>query len=392
MKISRIRIKKSFVAFLFMFTLLTMRGMILGNIMGNIGIIVSFVAVISSLSIKRRHTGNIGIIAMCFLFFAYCVLQGILISDQRSFVIYVGVVWGIEVGMAYVVLDDYDTQDIICRWLIGLLVIVVVSYIISFIMAMLTRWETIQIGNLDYNYTYDAPIFFPITLAYGNGRVGNITVYRLLGFARESGIMQCLYIWAYFKIDTFFNSKTKLLKLLMILGVTFCISATGIILFASTVSIDLLTRRMTKIFSWRTFVTVLIVIAAVFLMMSDSEYGFSYRYLFSYQDRRIAIANGFVELSSAPVFGTGFLRKGMSANIQSDICFLSSIGSVGIVGALLFSLTFLQGLRRTENKREFLTSVAPLYITAIIAQPLYYSPLIYLFLFMRTDKCKERQP
>lgn len=89
-------------------------------------------------------------------------------------------------------------------------------------------------------------------------------------------------------------------------------------------------------------------------MISDSDYGFTYRDLFSYGDRIDAIENGFKEFAASPITGMDFLRKSASCSIQTDICFPSSIGSVGIVGAALFLMTYFIGLVKSKNRREYM--------------------------------------
>jgi len=69
-----------------------------------------------------------------------------------------------------------------------------IPYVISVIIMLISSWDSILITSYDYGYFKETEIFFPFTTTYGNMAFNGIVFKRLLGFARESGIMQIFYI------------------------------------------------------------------------------------------------------------------------------------------------------------------------------------------------------
>jgi hypothetical protein len=86
------------------------------------------------------------------------------------------------------------------------------------------------------------------------------------------------------------------------------------------------------------------------------------------------------------LFGVGFLKTAQDSSILTDICFLASSGQIGIVGCILFLSTYATAFAKSADKRSFLTSNSGFFFTTLFAQPMFYSPVIYMFLFFEYSK------
>ena len=106
----------------------------------------------------------------------------------------------------------------------------------------------------------------------------------------------------------------------------------------------------------------------------------------SYSERSKAFDFAYQEFIKNPLFGSGFMKEYSSSDVQAGIAFLSSVGSVGLIGFILFINIYFQALLRAEDKRKFILCNASFLITTLLAQPVYTSAVIYIFLFCDYSK------
>ena len=392
MKIIRILKQKEYIyfaSFLFFLMLLCLRGMLLGNLYPVLGACCGLGVII--ITFKKNVDNRIKLFFVCLLFWFYCVLQGIITnSNDNGYLVQILLYWIIEVGAALCMFQSKNREKIFIRILIIALCLMVFSYIITFAFGCFLGWEKLLLGKFDYNYFYSSPFFLPLTLGYGSGTIKGITVYRLLGIARESGIMQCIFSWAFFAADHYFK-RAKAIKLLMLLGVIACMSTTGFVLFFATLILNQLTKQIRKVFSFQTAGVILIVLLAVYFLMGDSTFGWRFRFENSFGDRMAAMDYGLKNLQDHFLFGIGFFKNSGIATIQAEVNLIAALGNIGAVGGVLFLLIYFIAFMYAEDKRYFLTTNAVLFLTTLTAQPLYVSPLIYIFLFLNYKKVQDRR-
>ena len=375
--------KKKIILFLEACLLLTMlvcmRGMILGNLYPVFGMAIAFILCL--LNIKKKYDTSLIIFAACCVFWGYCTIQGIFLnSNSRGYLLQIFFYWFLEGGAAYLMFQDQERKKYFCRFIIRILTFIAVSYLLSLLMGLLIGWDKIKLFDLDYNYFYKAPLLFPFTFVYGSGDVAGISIYRLLGIARESGIMQCLFSWAFFSTEKYID-RPKWTKVFLLLGLIGCLSTTGLVIFFSILALNQITKNLNKLFSFQTLGVILVIVIAVLLLLGEGTYGFKFRWENCLYDRTIAMSYGLANFVKHPIFGIGFFRDAGLSTIQAEANFIASLGNIGLVGGFLFFIVYLSALIYSDDKRLFLTSNGDFFLTALTAQPLYMSPLMYVFLF-----------
>lgn len=375
-----------FILFFFMFV--CMKCMLLGNVYPVFGLVCGAVCFIKAA--RRNSNKQLLLYIACCVFWGYCTVQGIAMgSNSRGYLIQTFVFWFIQAGVGFFLFSKREKEHFIISTLIRILALIAAGYLVSLVLGTVVGWSTIKIAELDYNYFYNAPIYLPFTIAYGSGHIGGFEFWRMLGIGRESGITQCLYAWAYFSADKYFADARKI-KILLMIGVVTCLSTTGIVLFFSILIINQLTKNLKRVFSIQTVGIILVVTVAAVFLMSDSTFGLSFRLEKSFADRALAMSYGIDNLKQNPLFGVGFMRS-TGSSVQSEINLIAALGNIGLVGGVLFLLVYIVGLLIAEDKRHYITANGSFFLTALIAQPLYVSPLMYLFLFTNYSKTVSHQ-
>lgn len=373
---------------LFFCMLVCMRCMLWGNSYPVFGLACGAVCFIKAA--RRNSNKRLLLYIVCCVFWGYCVIQGIAKgANSRGYLIQMFVYWCIQAGVGFFLFSKREKEHFIISTLIKVLVLITAGYLVSLVLGTVVGWSTIKIAELDYDYFYKAPVYIPFTVAYGSGHIGGFEFWRMLGIGRESGIMQCLYTWAYFSADKYF-ADTRKIKLMLMIGVVACLSTTGIVLFFSILIINQLTKSLKRVFSLQTVGIILVVVVAAVFLMSDSTFGLTFRLEKSFTDRSIAMAYGLENLKQNLLFGIGFM-KDSGSTVQSEVNLIASLGNIGLVGGILFLLVYITGLVISEDKRQYISANGSFFLTAIIAQPLYFSPLMYLFLFTSYSKTMPRK-
>lgn len=314
--------------------------------------------------------------------FLYCFFQCILLNSDRK-------IAGMQTCMLLVVstiayflaFRRESIEALFMKLVYYVLMGFVISYSISLLIALVAGWESIYLFSIDYGYFTQSHVYFPFTTTYGELSLNGMQLKRLLGFARESGIMQIFYIWAFFNVENYFE-RPLIVKVLMLCGVGACLSTAGFIVFAVSL---ILYMNINKLFSWKTVVACVLVAVMVFVLFYSSGLRIADRAAATVNDRMISIQYGLSVFMKKPLFGGGFYSTLGAPNIQTGLCSLSALGQIGVVGGLLWLSTFLFAYLDAKDKQHFLCSNAALFITAVFAQPMIFAPVMYLFLFLGNE-------
>ena len=376
-------------------TLLYSRGMLLGNGNENIALFASATTIFLCVLIRPEKC-KIAVLITCLLFFSYCFIQPYILGSGNYSKVNQYFVWWIAPAVATcMALGIPRIQKWFCDALIVGLCLISISYIVTFLFSLAVGWDALRIAVIDYNYYYDAPLLFPFTIVYGSGEVGGMTIWRLLGFARESGIMQMLFTWGFFIADSNYR-HSGVIKVLLALGVLACFSTTGLVIFVFAILLNILIDRQSKFISFNTLLIISTVVLLAWILLGSGSYGLSNRLSVSYIDRSTAMEYSAQYLKQAPLFGVGFMSLPDNVGVQWNICLLGSAGQIGYVGLLLFFTIYIVGFfacRTLSGKRCFFFANISFFLTTILAQPLFYSGLIYMFLFFDYDslaKCSYK--
>lgn len=361
--------------------------MLLGMKYISIGMVLFFCVGII-FGIKRNGTIHLAkktglrVYVSSMLLFSYCFIQSIALrSDRLQAGIQTIVLLVFSTTLFYILLSDERVKTLFIKGMYFLLIFFSVSYVISVIIMLISSWDSILITSYDYGYFKETEIFFPFTTTYGNMAFNGIVFKRLLGFARESGIMQIFYIWAFFMTDRYFE-KVAFVRVLLTIGIVACLSTAGFIVFGVSL---FLYMDIKKVLSRRTIIVLALFAVVIYILFFAAGTRIEDRATGTIEQRILAIEFGLNVFKQHPIFGGGFYSTLGNSEIQSGICALSLLGQVGAVGIGLWLMIFLFAFIDSGNKKRFLYANAALFVTAIFAQPMVFAPVMYWFLYVDYD-------
>lgn len=376
-------------AVIFFIGFLMSRPMILGNIYSPIGLGILFIVTVYECCrnrgrIKINH--HFDILKALVVFFIYCAIQGIILRSDRLYDGLQTVVYLLGCAVSfYFLCKNKNVQIAFIRIMYYALSFFSLSFIISSLLMLMKDWNSIHLFDFDYGYFRDVAVYFPFTPTYGDMPFNGVIFKRLLGFSRESGIMQLFYIWGFYMADKYFD-KSLIVKLLMCIGVAGCLSSTGFIVFAISLFFYL---DIKKLFSWKTLIAVTLIIIAVYVLFYAQGTSIASRAQATITDRTIGMATGLSAFMSDPIFGKGFYDTlGQRGGVQVGVSAIASLGQVGIIGFALWLMIYLVSFKSNRFSKRFIYSCVSIVITALFSQPLLAAPAIYIFNFMDYDEHK----
>jgi hypothetical protein len=379
-----------FIAMVLFVSSICYKPMILGNDYAFLGIMgYSFVIVFC----LARKKGKVSIATNThfrtyiagILLFIYCFFQCILLkSDRQTAAIQTCILLILATSAYFVVLGNKGIAVNFIRITYYAMCFFSISYLISLALMFRGGWDSILVTTFDYSYFTKSNIYFPFTTTYGTMPLNGILLRRLLGFARESGIMQVFYIWGFYSADKYFENP-KRVQILMVIGVAACLSTNGFIAFGISLILYL---DINKILSKKTIVIVFLAFMAAYLLFHASGTRISDRAIATIDDRKEGIEYGLQIFKEKPLFGGGFYSTLGDANIQTGICAIASLGQVGIIGISMWLMTYVFAFLDAPNKKRFIYTNIALFITALFGQPMVFAPVMYWFLFTDYDDLK----
>ncbi len=382
------------IAFLLVAASMFYRPMLLGNNYTPIGMILFILAIVFSVirtrwKIKFSRSVHSRTYVTAMLLFVYCFFQAVILhSDRLQAGMQTVVLLMIAVTAFYVGFSNKAVESIFIRIIYFLLMAFVCSYIISIVLMLVWGWNAIQVTSLNYGYFIQTGVYFPFTTTYGNMTFNGIELRRLLGFARESGIMQIFYIWGFYSADKYFKDS-RVVQILMVIGVAACLSTAGFIVFGVSLLFYFDVRSMIKNDGYKHIVVVVtLIVAMVYILFYARGTSISDRSVSTIADRITGIAYGLNVFVHHPIFGSGFYSTLGNANVQTGVCALATLGQVGIVGIGLWLMIFAFAFNDCINKKRFIYTNAALFITAVFAQPMVFAPTMYWFLFCNYDSSR----
>jgi hypothetical protein len=296
------------------------------------------------------------------------------------------------------------------------------SYLITFVLVMAAGMPLRSLEVFSFNIAqagvenrYLIQAYFPFSLAlnYGNVSVAGMEWARATGYMREPGIYQAVVCVAYFGVDYVRGLRWRSFwkgALLLSLFLTFSTAGIGAFLAAALYYYVLANRDMSVAvrkeggtakgsqMSWSTSILAMFVIGAVgywFVYTESFKFGLLRKLALGSGSSRVsAVSEATEALLAHPILGVGYTNK-----IGKGFSFLGVTGEIGVVGIILFLavliLPLLPRIRRRDRILAFL--IAPV-LTALLAQPLFDKPFLYLILALvvayphESDQRNERAP
>lgn len=376
---------------LLLIAFLCCRPMLFGNNYSNIGmylfVILVFVITIRKrgrVIVKRNAKGRVYICSM--ILFIYCLLQCILTRSDRMIAgIQTIILLLVSVTTFYLFLENKNIQTLFCRMLYAAMIIFAISYIISTMIMIIVGWDNILIATYDYGYYRNTDIYFPFTTTYGSMPFMGIIFRRLLGFCRESGLMQIFYVWGFFSADRYFE-KYKIVQVFMVVGLLACFSSAGFIVFAISLFLYFDVRDMLKKKGLiKALIFLILFLFTVYIVFFAQGTSLSSRADATINDRMIGIYYGLSVFMEHPFFGGGFYSTLGNPDIQSGVCAIASLGQIGATGFILWLMTFFFSFAGCTSKKRYIYTNAALFITALFSQPIMFAPAMYIFNFLDCD-------
>lgn len=361
------------------------RPMILGNLFAPFGLIIIFLICLVEL-IRNRFiilkSKNLNILMSSLLLFLYCGFQSAILGSDRLFDGLQTLVYLIVCSISfYVIFSNIFIKTGFIRLLYKLLCFFSLSCVISNILMFVLGWDTIHIFDFDYDYFVDAVIYFPFTPTYGEMSFNGIVFRRLLGFARESGIMQMFYCWGFYNVEKYCRN-TKIVKILMLVGVACCLSTAGFIVFFISL---LFYFDLKNLFNFKTIFIIVSLLGLLYILFFAEGTSIKTRSIRTITDRTNSISNSFEVFFENPIFGKGFYDSLNSNEEQIGINMISSLGQIGITGFILWINIYFITFINSKDKKFFLCSMSPILITALGSQPLFTAPIAYIFNYFDYD-------
>lgn len=214
-------------------------------------------------------------------------------------------------------------------------------------------------------------ILFPFTMLYGKFTTSDFYLLRVAGYFREAGIYQA--ISCFFLLYEFFQRKRIWVMAGLFIGAVFALSTMGLIslsLVLGIIGYYSLKNRLSRILLLTAMVT---FIYPAFMYTPHIGYAAKENtHGASFSDRSQSMARGVEAVTNNPL-GYGV----PSFTIENaGINMIAAMGSIGIFGFLLQSFIF-SGISTRKNWQR-LAIFSPIFLTALVAQPLIGSPLIYI--------------
>jgi hypothetical protein len=272
-----------------------------------------------------------------------------------------------------IVFSDFAIRYLYFKLFVGVLLFFVVSNIFTITLSLLIGAEKLLIFEIPmYEDTYKLQVFFPFTVTFGRMNFFGDIVMRLSALFREPGIAQAFYIWAFVISHRYY--KSKLVKPLLLLGTIMTLSTTGFVLLAAVI---FLTAVLEKFNVKRILLSSLFVLLAGGVYLVVPGLSLESKNAESYEARvgKLEQANDlFIE---NPLFGTGASNAFIEGTSTSLLQQAYAIGGVGVL--LFLVICFIGFIFELRDWKVYLLSIFPVISTALIAQPIYDTSILYLF-------------
>lgn len=277
--------------------------------------------------------------------------------------------------------------DRISKYFIALLCVLSASSAITYVIAIGTPIENLKLFDLAIKtYGGGGGVYFPFTLIYQLG------VYNIDGqifreppranlFLRESGIAQAFLCWAIIALRTRSSALNLLCIACLVAGCLAARSTIGLGLLAVTLAARffILPRGRLAIKLLGLAIIGPVIIGVGYLALFDEKIGLVAKVGgVSFSDRYDAMAYSWKMLGQNPLGSFAGYDGGRE---NSMISLIAMAGAIGVIGLLLYLATWIFSIMAARERARKFFSLFPLFVTALVAQPIANAPLFLIFLF-----------
>ncbi|MBT2661599.1 hypothetical protein [Bacillus sp. ISL-45] len=347
-----------------------------------VGIILALLSLFTFIVLFKKHTNifpiALSIIVFNCLYWFFILMQTLIISDTESEYLLQTSIINLTLLMVYsILLSDKDLNYSYFRNFIKLIYLLCLSFAITSLLSQVMNFEKLNFMQVNIgSYHTGGTIYFPVTAIYGIMHTGDLALPKFQLFFRESGIAQAFIIWSIFNLKKF-NLNKKRIYFILHFGLIGTFSTTAIAIYFVTLAYFLILRGKMKF--KQAFLSLVILFGAYFGVMNLPYVGIQDKLIThsaSIEDRLINNLDGARELLINPL-GTGFKAND---NENDGISIIALSSKIGLVGLILVILTFFGPLMFSKEKRVYFGSILPIFLTALLAQPIAGDTMIGVIL------------
>ena len=403
MKLKNIKISKRTFAdittILIILLIINLRPAILGQNYTKLLLIFICILVLIKIAILSDFNNNFNRVKIAIaivLFGFYLIAQTLFTSSDTE-----GLIQGLFTGTTIIfvsaaclfIIKDNNT-NLILKVVIYFTTIFAISQLITIIGIIFGYYKSLRIGEMSVeSYIGRLTLFYPFTICHESGYSIFGTLYgipRGTGFLREAGLYQIYLIISFFSLD-FINIKyKKIIRVILVLALFTTFSTAGITIFIIACFYKLIFMMNLKSIK-RILISTILIIMILFItyyFLIAEKYGL----LSKLQDvsgkiRMYDIILAISHIKDSPIFGIGFAEQ--SGFINENINMIVGIAKIGIIGMLLHISALFLGIKYHYTKDTFIIML-PIILTSLISQPIYYTALPIVFLFLQTKNLQNQ--
>lgn len=334
--------------------------------------LIIYMAIQSDISMEMSRKGLLLLLSV-WLYYGYLIAQSLVLTGQAK-LDYLKAVVSISIFIITfsIIFRDKVIKYNFFKCYIYVMAFFAFSNILTIICSFLFGTDGLLLYELPlFEDSYKLKIYFPLTVTYGRLHFLGTDIQRLSALYREPGIAQAFYIWAWVVCARY--TSRKVVKTLLMLGALMTLSTTGFILFFITFTLSMFINH----FSLRRVVFIIFFIPlCFFLYTSIPGLSLESKNAESYNARVGKLDESIDVFYDNPIFGVGASNAYIEGTSTS---FLQQSYAVGIIGVMLFLLVpFVSLLFELRDYKLYLLSMFPIISTALVAQPIYDTSILYL--------------
>ena len=236
-------------------------------------------------------------------------------------------------------------------------------------------------------------LYLPLTITSGKIQWLGRSLPRFCGISREPGIFQYYLIICLGVIDLVEIRFRFILKCLYLLGLALTFSTIGLPLCVLIYAYIALTSN--KLPRTVRVIVCLLVLAAIppilsFGPLSTTDKLENLAHRDRDNSRTVPVILSYQAFKENPWFGYGVFSTDALSIRSEGISLLAALHKFGIVGLILILGTWAVGLKNFYTRRSFAV-IAPLLITAITAQPVFLSGMMFFMMGLDTKQIRNEQ-
>lgn len=361
-------------------TLLTVRPAVLGEHFTVLGLATCGLAFIIHLAERIKFTkiemNKSFIPALLFIsiYWTYIIAQTTFTASPMAMDIIKGFATTLFITITFAfILSETKIRYKVFKLFIRTMILLVLSYLVTIAITFVKPIDSLLLIQFQV-YEDLKNIYLPFTPIYGLMTVDGHVFQRFLGVFRESGISQAFMVWAYVSLDRYGMKKVSN-QIILIVGIICTFSTAGIAVLISTIALKMFLEG-------KKFLS-LFVIPMIYLGLMYAPYvGLADKMTThgsSITDRTGSMGLS-LQLFSENLLGVGIGNSPIPN--YAGINLVSSLHMIGIIGLLLILLVYFYPLIQLKNRGAYLIGIFPLFLTALLSQPIIDSPIMLVMIFV----------